>query len=135
MIKYIYNLNEISIIAFNILKKTNKKIFFLNGNLGVGKTTLVKEFVRHLGYKKNVISPTYSIVNEYTTNKITIFHIDLYRLETLHDILDCGIEEYLYSGYYCFVEWSKLLENWNRELNVLIEIQYKKKSRKIIINL
>lgn len=133
--EYIYNLNDISKIVLQILKKTNKKIFLLHGNLGVGKTTLIKEFIKQLGFKENVISPTYSIVNQYIIKKKKFFHIDLYRLESFNEILDIGIEEYLYSGNYCFVEWSKLLENLDRNLKVLIYIEYQNKGRKLIVNL
>lgn len=135
MIQYIYNLDKISEIVLEILSKTSKKIFVLNGNVGVGKTTLVKEFIKQLGFNRNVTSPTYSIVNEYKIEKKTIFHIDLYRLQSLNAILDCGIEEYLYSGYYCFIEWGKLLEHWDTDLQVIIKIKYKKKNRKIFISL
>lgn len=131
--EYIYNLNDISKIVLDILKQTNKKIFFLNGNLGVGKTTLIKEFVKQLGVKKSVISPTYSIVNQYVCKK-KIFHIDLYRLQSFDQILDIGIEEYLYSGNYCFVEWSQLLEELQiDDLKVLINIEYKGRNRKLIV--
>lgn len=87
----------------------NVRIFVLSGNLGAGKTTLIKELCQQIGYSGNVSSPTFSIINEYGTDKKTIYHMDLYRLEDIHEALEIGIEEYLYSGSYCFIEWAEVI--------------------------
>jgi tRNA threonylcarbamoyladenosine biosynthesis protein TsaE len=87
----------------------NVRIFVLSGNLGAGKTTLIKELCQQVGYSGNVSSPTFSIINEYGTDKKTIYHMDLYRLEDIHEALEIGIEEYLYSGSYCFIEWAEVI--------------------------
>jgi tRNA threonylcarbamoyladenosine biosynthesis protein TsaE len=87
----------------------NVRIFVLSGNLGAGKTTLIKELCQQAGYSGNVSSPTFSIINEYGTDKKTIYHMDLYRLEDIDEALEIGIEEYLYSGSYCFIEWAEVI--------------------------
>jgi len=87
------------------------KIIFLYGDLGAGKTTFVKNFLMRLGTEDIVSSPTYSIVNEYIVAKQkTAYHIDLYRLEGEGDALDIGIEEYLHSGDFIFIEWPQIIE-------------------------
>ncbi|MBK8621021.1 MAG: tRNA (adenosine(37)-N6)-threonylcarbamoyltransferase complex ATPase subunit type 1 TsaE [Saprospiraceae bacterium] len=96
--------------AEKILKEfAGDRIFILSGNLGAGKTTLVQALCRHLGYSGNVSSPTFSIINEYGIENKTIYHMDLYRLEDIDEALEIGIEEYLYSGSYCFIEWAEVI--------------------------
>lgn len=87
-----------------------RRVLLLNGDLGAGKTTLVQELCRQLGVTEAVSSPTFALVNEYvrTTDAGTtesVYHLDLYRLKDVDEALDMGLEEYLYSGHYCFVEW------------------------------
>lgn len=87
------------------------KVVFLHGDLGAGKTTFVKKFVETLKVREEVSSPTYSIVNEYATSKGNIYHIDLYRLNDTYEAQDIGIEDYLDSGNYCFIEWPSIVEH------------------------
>ena len=87
------------------------KVVFLHGDLGAGKTTFVKKFVETLKVQEEVSSPTYSIVNEYATSKGNIYHIDLYRLNDTYEAQDIGIEDYLDSGNYCFIEWPSIVEH------------------------
>lgn len=87
------------------------KVAFLYGDLGAGKTTFVKKVAELLNAEEEVSSPTYSLVNEYVTPNKNIFHIDLYRLNDSHEALDIGIEEYLHSGEYCFIEWPAIIEH------------------------
>lgn len=87
----------------------NKRVVTLSGNLGAGKTTLVKAIAQYLGTTETVSSPTYSLVNEYHYGNNIIYHLDLYRLENLDEALAIGIEDYLYSGNYCFVEWANII--------------------------
>jgi tRNA threonylcarbamoyladenosine biosynthesis protein TsaE len=86
------------------------RVFIFFGDMGSGKTTLIKELCRTLGCKDNLSSPTYSIINQYDYENGKIFHFDLYRLKTAAELLDLGIEEYLTSGSYCFFEWPELVE-------------------------
>ncbi len=87
------------------------KIVFLHGDLGAGKTTFVKKLVAMLGSEEEASSPTYSLVNEYMLPSGKLYHIDLYRLNDTHEAQDMGIEEYLDSGEYCFIEWPTIIEH------------------------
>ncbi len=102
---------EMQMIAKDILLKcSGPGIFTFTGNLGAGKTTLIREMCHHLGYKGDVTSPTFSLVNEYNMGSDLIYHMDLYRIKSIEEAYDIGIEEYLYSGEYCFIEWPKMIE-------------------------
>jgi tRNA threonylcarbamoyladenosine biosynthesis protein TsaE len=85
----------------------NSRIFLFYGDMGAGKTTLIKELCKALGTTDAVTSPTFSIVNEYHTAKDKIYHFDFYRLKDQTEALDMGYEEYFYDGAYCFIEWPE----------------------------
>ncbi len=130
-----FSLNQISEIVSQIIaQKPNKTILF-NGEMGAGKTTLINQISKTLGVTDATGSPTFSLVNEYkTSDNQTIYHFDLYRLKSENEALDMGIEDYLYSGNWCFIEWPEkisnlipikhsiitisLLENGNRQLTL-----------------
>lgn len=91
-----------------ILEHTgNNKIFLFYGDMGAGKTTLIKQLCATLGTTDTVTSPTFSIVNEYHTATGKIYHFDFYRLKDQTEALDMGYEEYFYDGAYCFIEWPE----------------------------
>jgi tRNA threonylcarbamoyladenosine biosynthesis protein TsaE len=96
-------------LAEQVLAHGAKKIA-LYGQIGAGKTTFVKAFCGLLGTAETANSPTFSLVNEYEYANGLVFHLDLYRLETLEEALDIGIEDYLYSPDYCFIEWAEIIE-------------------------
>lgn len=78
------------------------------GNLGAGKTTFIKELCSRLGVEDNVCSPTFTIVNEYrAADGDSVFHFDFYRIDSLREAEDLGLEEYFYSGCFCFMEWPE----------------------------
>lgn len=82
------------------------------GKMGVGKTTLIKELCGYLGVEDNVCSPTFAIINQYTTGSgEPVYHFDFYRLKNEAEAYDIGYEEYFYSGCYCFTEWTEKVEN------------------------
>lgn len=108
----IQSIDKLPKVVEELMKNFSNKIILLKGNLGAGKTTLVKEIIHQFGSKDRVSSPTYSIVNEYYTNKGIVYHFDLYRMKTLEEILDFGFDTYVDSENYCFIEWSELVENW-----------------------
>lgn len=85
-------------------------IVLLEGQMGAGKTTLVKQICQLLGVKDGISSPTYSIVNEYQGNDHLIFHFDLYRLKDMQELMDMGFEDYLYQNAWVFIEWPELAE-------------------------
>ncbi|WP_184543655.1 tRNA (adenosine(37)-N6)-threonylcarbamoyltransferase complex ATPase subunit type 1 TsaE [Mucilaginibacter sp. FT3.2] len=85
----------------------NNRIFLFYGDMGAGKTTLIKQLCKALGTADNITSPTFSIVNEYHAAKDKIYHFDFYRLKDQTEALDMGYEEYFYAGAYCFIEWPE----------------------------
>lgn len=89
----------------------NRRIFCFKGDLGSGKTTFISSLCKILGCVDQVSSPTFSIVNQYNANGKVIYHFDLYRLKNLEEAMDIGLEEYLYSGNYCFIEWPEKVTN------------------------
>ncbi|MEZ4886064.1 MAG: tRNA (adenosine(37)-N6)-threonylcarbamoyltransferase complex ATPase subunit type 1 TsaE [Chitinophagales bacterium] len=89
----------------------DEKVFAFYGEMGAGKTTFVQQICKQLQSKDAVSSPTYALVNEYTLpDGNPVFHLDLYRLKDLEEAYDIGIEEYLYSGHYCLIEWPQIIE-------------------------
>jgi tRNA threonylcarbamoyladenosine biosynthesis protein TsaE len=90
----------------------SQKIFCLFGEMGAGKTTFVKALCKALGVLDLVSSPTFSIVNEYATEKDeAVFHFDFYRIRNLEEAYDIGYENYFFSGDYCFIEWPEKIES------------------------
>ena len=107
-----YSLHQLPEIAKEVLQNSKHKVLLFYGEMGVGKTTLIKEIVKQLGVFETVSSPTFSLVNEYhTKNNDTIFHFDFYRIDNEEEAMDMGIEEYLYSDNWCLVEWPNKVEN------------------------
>lgn len=107
-----FSFHEINAIAKKILAQNPKKVILFEGEMGVGKTTLIKELVKELGVFETVNSPTFSLVNEYqSTNNQFIYHFDFYRIKNESEALDMGIDEYLYSGNWCFIEWAEKIPN------------------------
>jgi len=105
-----------------------ERVFAFYGDLGAGKTTMIKAFCQELGVKEDVTSPSFAIVNEYVANGIElIYHFDFYRIKKIEEVLDIGYEEYLYSGYYCFLEWAEKIEELLPESFVYINISKKGK--------
>jgi len=89
----------------------DERVFAFYGDLGAGKTTLIKTICRILGVTEEVTSPSFAIINEYDANGIDlVYHFDFYRIKKIVEVLDIGYEEYLYSGNYCFLEWADKIE-------------------------
>ena len=154
----IKNISELPKTAKSILDfAKDKKIFCFYGELGAGKTTLIKEICRKLGVKEEGSSPTFSLINEYrapslrfspspihsspetgkrgngeTGKTSLIFHLDLYRLKSEAEIYDIGYEDYLFSGNYCFIEWPEKMERLLPPHDVVrIKIEVKDEMRMI----
>ncbi len=114
---------------------SSKKIFLFYAEMGAGKTTLIKALCKELGSIDQFSSPTYSVVNEYKIvhQPLSIFHIDLYRLNDLNEALDIGIEEYINGTDYCFIEWPELVEPLLPDGCVRVEIKTDGNNREIAI--
>lgn len=88
----------------------NRKLLAFYGQMGAGKTTIIKAICTLLGVRDIASSPTFTLVNEYlTSHGETLYHLDFYRIRTISEVFDFGIEEYLSSGSYCFMEWPELI--------------------------
>ncbi len=129
----IKNLKNIDKIAKIFLEKNkDKKIFAFFGEMGVGKTTFIRAICKNLKVIDMVNSPTFSIVNEYFTEKNTIiYHFDFYRINNIYEIFDFGYEEYFYSKNYCFIEWSEKIENFLPEESLRVFME--KKENKVFL--
>ena len=107
--------DELDAVARQLLAEgRERRIWLFEGEMGAGKTTLIKSICRTLGVLSIVQSPTFSIVNEYTTHEgHSVYHFDCYRLRNEAEALDIGIEEYFDSGSYCFIEWpERIMSLW-----------------------
>tara|TARA_B100000575_G_C23109668_1_gene640851 strand:- start:1501 stop:1908 length:408 start_codon:yes stop_codon:yes gene_type:complete len=106
-----FELSQLNNVSLEVKKQINNKIVLISGEMGVGKTTLIKELLSSMDVIDNVSSPTFSIINQYATIKNEIiYHIDLYRIKDISDLDNIGFFEYLESGNYCFIEWGNIVE-------------------------
>jgi len=118
------NFEQLNDVARQILKYTlPHRKFVFSGEMGVGKTALIKALSLQLGVSDVVSSPTFSIVNEYHTNdKNIIYHFDFYRIEDEKEAFDVGYEEYFSSNAYCFIEWPERIPSLIEEEMVTIKM-------------
>lgn len=108
----VFSLDQIQEAAEQIIAQNPKKIILFNGEMGVGKTTLIKQLCKTLGVEDATSSPTFSLVNEYyTSGNQIVYHFDFYRLNKETEALDMGVDDYLYSGNWCFIEWPEKIAN------------------------
>ena len=105
-----YGLAELEKVSSYILENSSSNTFLLFGEMGVGKTTLIKTLVKTLGSQDIVSSPTYSLVNEYKTGNTLIFHFDFYRIKSIEEVYDIGFEDYLSQDAYIIIEWPEMME-------------------------
>ena len=109
---YKLQLTNIECIAQQFVEEQNDgRVFAFYGQMGAGKTTFIAAVCKALGIEEPVNSPTFAIINEYVAdNGETVYHFDCYRLNTIRDALNIGIEEYFASGNICFIEWAENIE-------------------------
>ena len=134
MLTFSYEIESIDHAAQRVLKEgRNEKIWVFKGQLGAGKTTLIKALAKSLQVVDGVSSPTFGIVNEYqTVTGELIYHFDFYRLNHPMEALEIGIEEYFYSGKICWIEWAEKIVQFLPEEFFLISIESETKSRRKI---
>jgi tRNA threonylcarbamoyladenosine biosynthesis protein TsaE len=119
-----YKLDKLNEIASKILNEYSSfKIFCFEGDLGAGKTTLIEFICRQLGAQDDLSSPTFSIINEYSAQNNPIYHMDWYRLKSVEEAVNIGIEDYLFSGHYNFIEWYQHAEALIPRPFILISIK------------
>ena len=120
----VFSLEEIDKVAQLILDQNPNKVVLFKGNMGVGKTTLIKSLSQKLGVKGNTSSPTFSLVNEYEmANNQLVYHFDFYRLKNEMEALDMGADDYFYSGNWCFIEWPEKIPNLIPENHSVVNIE------------
>ena len=115
---------------FDLIQKKDKslKIFLFTGQVGSGKTTMIKSFSKKLSVINNTSSPTFNIINEYKDDyQKSIYHLVLYRLKSINDLVEIGFEEYINSGNYCFIEWPEIADSFfvDKYININISINSK----------
>lgn len=134
--EFLFKLDEIQNIANQIITHSKHKVLLFEGQMGAGKTTLIKAISKELGIVDVANSPTFSIVNEYRTkNNQTVYHFDLYRLEEEEEAYDMGIDEYFDSGNWCFIEWPEKTPNLiPNEHHTLVFELIDENTRKLIFN-
>ena len=132
----VFSLDQIQEAAEQILAQNPKRIILFNGEMGAGKTTLIKQLCKNLGVEDATSSPTFSLVNEYyTSDNQIVYHFDFYRLNKETEALDMGVDDYLYSGNWCFIEWSEKIANLLPEEYSVVTIELQsdgKRSLKLV---
>lgn len=128
-----FSLDQLEQVAKQILEQNPNKIILFHGEMGVGKTTLIKVLAKTLGVNDVTSSPTFSLVNEYqTTNNQKVYHFDFYRIKSEIEALDMGADEYLYSGNWCFIEWAEKVINLIPESHSTISISLLPDGKRIL---
>ncbi|MGB1410888.1 MAG: tRNA (adenosine(37)-N6)-threonylcarbamoyltransferase complex ATPase subunit type 1 TsaE [Flavobacteriaceae bacterium] len=117
-----YDLDEIETTAEAILRNVHSKIVLFKGPMGTGKTTLIKSMVKKLGSTDVVSSPTFAIMNEYSTAETVIYHYDFYRIDSPAEALDFGFDEYLEQKAWNLIEWPDIIVGLLPQEYVVIEI-------------
>ncbi|TRX16496.1 tRNA (adenosine(37)-N6)-threonylcarbamoyltransferase complex ATPase subunit type 1 TsaE [Flavobacterium franklandianum] len=119
-----FSLDEINDVAQLIIAENPNKVMLFHGEMGVGKTTLIKALAKKIGVNGATSSPTFSLVNEYqTSDNQIVYHFDFYRLKIETEALDMGADEYLYSGHWCFIEWAEKIPNLIPDSHSVITIK------------
>lgn len=119
-----FSLDEIENVARIIVAENPSKVVLFYGDMGAGKTTFIKQLAKELGVTEATSSPTFSLVNEYqSSNNQIVYHFDFYRLKNETEALDMGVDEYLYSGNWCFIEWAENIPNLIPDSHSVITLQ------------
>ena len=119
----IFSIDQLEEVAQKIISENPKKVILFHGEMGVGKTTLIKQLCKTLGVTGATSSPTFSLVNEYEVDdNQLVYHFDFYRLNKEEEAMDMGVDDYLYSGNWCFIEWAEKISNLIPEVHSVITI-------------
>ncbi|MBQ4819186.1 tRNA (adenosine(37)-N6)-threonylcarbamoyltransferase complex ATPase subunit type 1 TsaE [Aquimarina sp. MMG016] len=106
-----YTLDDLSVVANQVIKNTKSNILLFDAEMGAGKTTLIKEISKQLGVTDAISSPTYALVNEYHSVDKIIYHFDFYRIQDEEEAFQIGFEEYLDTDAWIFIEWPEKVAN------------------------
>ena len=129
-----FRLTELEEVARELLQKAGRhRIWLFNGEMGAGKTTLIKAMCNALGVNGGMTSPTFSIINEYhTASGESVYHFDFYRLKNENEALDIGAEEYFDSGRYCFIEWPDRIPSLIPDRHFVLDLSIMEKDTRFI---
>ena len=128
-----FSLEEINDVTQQILDQNPNKVILFHGEMGVGKTTLIKALAKKLGVTEATSSPTFSLVNEYqASNNQLVYHFDFYRINTETEALDMGVDDYLYSNNWCFIEWADKIPNLIPDSHSVITISLQADGKRIL---
>ncbi|HLB42120.1 MAG TPA: tRNA (adenosine(37)-N6)-threonylcarbamoyltransferase complex ATPase subunit type 1 TsaE [Gammaproteobacteria bacterium] len=132
--KFLYHEEDILAFAAQIANIVDARtIIFLQGPLGAGKTTFARGFLRGLGFKDKVKSPTYTLVESYDIAGRKIFHFDFYRLNRAEELRDIGIEEYFFSNAICLIEWPEKGFSLLPAADLIVDIAIKEVGRELAV--
>ena len=130
---FVFSLDKIDFAVAHFFESNPNKVVLFNGLMGAGKTTFIKALCKHLGVEDVTNSPTFSLVNDYETSEGTsIYHFDLYRINSEIEALDMGIEEYLYSNNWCFIEWPEKIPNLLPEKFTTVNIRETESGERVL---
>ena len=120
----VFTLDELTLVAQKVIDQHPSKVILFHGEMGVGKTTLIKQLCKTLGVSSATSSPTFSLVNEYETiDSQAVYHFDFYRLKNEMEALDMGADDYFYSGNWCFIEWAEKIPSLIPDEHAVITIE------------
>ena len=135
MIKLKYSIDELDVIVSDkIIPKIESNIICLEGKMGTGKTTFIKSICSNLYTEDKILSPTFSLINEYKTfNGSLIYHFDFYRIKNKEEALNLGVEEYFYSPNLCLIEWGSKIESLIPKKRHIINLDYIDNKNRMLI--
>ncbi|WP_179347752.1 tRNA (adenosine(37)-N6)-threonylcarbamoyltransferase complex ATPase subunit type 1 TsaE [Winogradskyella pacifica] len=136
-LEFTYHLNDIDAIVSKVLEHLNSKIIIFNGEMGAGKTTFINALLQAMGSNDAATSPTFSIVNEYDLSNDKVYHFDFYRIESIEEAYNFGIEDYLSSNHWLFMEWAERIEELlpeNTQTITITDIQDNKRFLELTLN-
>jgi len=135
LIKNIHELKSAATQFISVLQSDYKNCYCIAfyGVMAAGKTTFIAEVCKQLGVVANVSSPTFAIINEYkATNNSLVYHFDLYRINTIAELQNIGISDYIYGNSYCFIEWPEIAESLLPSDTVFVRIEEQADTTRII---
>jgi tRNA threonylcarbamoyladenosine biosynthesis protein TsaE len=128
-----YSLKNISKVSQKIVENIKHKIIVFEGEMGSGKTTLIKSICKKINTTDDVSSPTFSLINEYKSQNSIIYHFDFYRIKNINEAYDFGANEYIDSGRLCLIEWGfKIKEMLPEQYHVIKIKKISKNLRELI---
>ena len=126
-------IKDYSKVSDYLIKNKKSNIILLYGNMGSGKTTFIQTLCKNLGVLDNVLSPTFSLVNEYILkDNLLIYHFDLYRVKSVEELIEIGFDEYVYSKNICLIEWPEIAKEIIPNKNIRIKIEINEKLKRDI---